>query len=140
MAEESWAHVFTCGSPGSIENRTMAIKELQKDLVSINTPEEVIAAMTHGMHMWERFQTNLHLRIHALTVGSLRGPPVLLTAAFTDQFHSIGWQHLLMDRLSKHGGAAVAMFRKEPNNTYANKVDGYGYQLPLETYSIDMGL
>jgi hypothetical protein len=50
-------------------------------------------------------------------VGSLQGPQVLLTAAFTDQFHSTEWQHLLMGRLSKHWGASVAMLRKEPNNT-----------------------
>lgn len=90
--------------------------ELQKNLATINTPVEVISAITHGMDMRENSQTNPNLQVHALTVGYLRGSHVLLTAAFTEQFHTIGWHHLLMGRLSKYWGAAVASFRKEPNN------------------------
>jgi hypothetical protein len=119
-SEETWAHVFTCGSKGSIESRIIALQVLQKDLAAINTPEEVIAAITHGMEMWERSQTHPQLPVHALTAGSLCGPKVLLTAAFTDQFHSIGWQHILMGRLSRHWGTAVAMFKKEPNDATSN--------------------
>lgn len=44
------------------------------------------------------------------------GHHVLLTAAFTDQLHSISWQHLMMGRLSHHWGAVMTMLRKEPND------------------------
>ncbi len=111
---ESWNHVFTCGSQGPTESRKTSITELQKNLATINTPVELISAITHGMEMWERSQDNPQLQIHALTVGSLHGSHVLLTAAFTEQFHSLGWHHLLMGRLSKYWGAAVASFRKDP--------------------------
>ena len=70
----------------------------------------------HGMDMWERSQTNQQLPVHALTAGSLQGTHILLTAAFTDQLNSIGWQHLLKGRMSHQWGAAVASFRKEPND------------------------
>ena len=116
-AEESWTHIFTCGSEGSIESRKASLTELQKNLLTINTPPEVIAAFVYGMEMWEQSQTNPQLQVHALTVGSLRSSHVLLTAAFTEQFHTIGWQHLLMGRLSKKWGIAVAMLRNDLNNT-----------------------
>jgi hypothetical protein len=111
IKEESWNHVFTCGSQGPMENRKTSIIELQKNLATINTPVALISAITHGMEMWERSQD-----IHALTVGSLHGSHVLLTAAFTEQFHSIGWHHLLMGRLNKYWGAAVASFREDPKD------------------------
>ncbi len=77
-----------------------------------NTLVEVIDAITHGMLMWQCSLTNPQVQVHALTVGSLCGPQVPLTTAFTDQFHSIGWQYFVMGWLSHHWGAAVAMFRK----------------------------
>jgi hypothetical protein len=92
--------VFTCGSAGSIESRKTALSTLKNDLLSINTPVEVIDAIMHGMDMWERSQNHPQLPVHALTAGSLKGSHVLLTAAFTDQFNSIGWQQLLKGRMS----------------------------------------
>jgi hypothetical protein len=93
---------------------------LKKDLFSINTPVEVIDAIMHGMDMWECSQSTQQLPVHALTAGSLKGSHVLLTAAFTNQFHSIGWQHLLKGRMSHQWGAAVASFRNKPNDTTSN--------------------
>jgi hypothetical protein len=55
--------------------------------------------------------------VHATTVGSLKGPDILLTAAFTEQFHNIGWYHMLMGRLSKKWGAAVALYHKMPSDS-----------------------
>ncbi len=116
IVEESWTHVFTCGSQGPLKSRITSLAELQKDLATINTPGEVITAITHGMEMWEKSQEHPQLQVHALTVGSLKSSHVLLTAAFTEQFHSIGWDQLLMGRQSKYWGVAVASFGTEPNN------------------------
>ena len=55
--------------------------------------------------------------VHALTRGSLRGPDMLLTMAFTDQLQNIGWKHLLLGRLSCKWGAAVALYRNKPNDS-----------------------
>jgi hypothetical protein len=85
QTDETRANVFTCGAQRSTDSQIKALKELQNDLTPINTPVKVIDVITHSMTMWECFQTNLQLQVHALTVGS----PHLLTAAFTDQFHSI---------------------------------------------------
>jgi hypothetical protein len=50
----------------------------------------------HGSHMCIRAQNDPVIRVHALTVGFLRGPYIFFTAAFHAQFNSIGWYHLLM--------------------------------------------
>jgi hypothetical protein len=60
--------------------------------------------------MWVHHQTEEELRVRAPMVGSLRGPNVLLTAAFTEQFQSIGWYHFLLGRLSSYWGKAAAVY------------------------------
>jgi hypothetical protein len=94
--EETLAHVFSCTSKGSKEYRLKAISTLQADLASIKTPPNITAAITHGITMWVHHQTETDLQVHAPTVGSLWGPDVLLTTAFTEQFQSIGWYHFLL--------------------------------------------
>jgi hypothetical protein len=110
-------HAFTCEFQDPMESMSKALKDLQQNLSGINTLVEDIDTFTDGMVMQENFQCNPHTTVHALTVGSLHGPDVLLTAAFTDQFHSIEWHHLLMGRLSHSWVAAVAMYLKTPHNT-----------------------
>ena len=51
--------------------------------------------------MWIQKQGAGQHPVHAPTVGLLRGPDILLTAAFTEQYHSIGWTHMFMGLLSK---------------------------------------
>ena len=111
---ETVSHVLLCSSLGSTETRSTHLKVLQTDLKSINTPKEVIDALIHGIKMWETTPTNSNVNVRALTVGSLRAPDVLLTAAFTDQWASIGWDHCFMGRLSHRWGAAVALYHKVP--------------------------
>ena len=106
---ETLPHILSYGSAGSVDSREKALVVLNTDLPSINTPIEVIDAINHGIQMWIGTQT--------LTVGSLKGPDVLLTAAFTEQIKSIGWYHFLMGRLSRRWGLAVALYNKQPNAT-----------------------
>ncbi len=114
---ETLPHILSYGSAGSVDSREKALVVLNTDLQSINTPIEVIDAINHGIQMWIGTQTDPQLQVHALTVGSLKGPDVLLTAAFTEQFKSIGWDHFLMGRLSRWWGLAVALYNKQPNAT-----------------------
>jgi hypothetical protein len=86
------------------------------DLLTINTPPKVVEAIIYGTEQWINNQAAAHHTVHAPTVGSLRGPDILLTAAFTEQYQSIGWYHLLMGRLNTTWSAAVAMYRKVPND------------------------
>jgi hypothetical protein len=91
-----------------------------------------LAAINHGIQMWIGTQTDPQLQVHALTAGSLKGPDVLLTAAFTEQLKSIGWYHFLMGRLCRWWGPAVALYNKQPNATSyqtswtAQTVNSYG--------------
>ncbi len=77
------------------------LHELHKDLKSINTPSDVMDTIFHGIQMWINRQTNQGSNIRALTAGSLKGTDMLLTMAFNEQFHTIGWNNMLYGRLSK---------------------------------------
>ncbi len=59
----------------------------------------------------------LQPQVYAPTVGAVRGPDILLTAGFTDQYHSIGWYHLYMGPLSNKWSVVVAMYQKTPHNS-----------------------
>jgi hypothetical protein len=95
--DETLPHLLSCASPGSSQHQTTALSELQKDLKALNTPQEVVDAIAHGMIVWTNPQQGEQVQVHALTAGSLRGPDVLLMTAFSEQFHSIGWFQLLME-------------------------------------------
>ena len=81
-----------------------------------STPPQVTEAIIYGIKMWINNQNTEQSSAHAPTVGSLRGPDVLLTAAFTEQYHSIGWYHMFMGRLGKKWSVAVALYRNVPND------------------------
>jgi hypothetical protein len=66
--------------------------------------------------MWTGNQRAPQRPVHATTTGSLYGPDILLTSAFTEQYHTIGWYHLFMDHLSKKWSAAAALYHKIPND------------------------
>jgi hypothetical protein len=66
---------------------------------------------------WGKQQQDPHHPVHAITRGSLSGPDMLLTMAFTDQFNNIGWNHLLLGRLSRKWGAAVALYGNKQNDS-----------------------
>jgi hypothetical protein len=90
-SDETIQHILSCTSPEPTESRRVALLTLQADLAFINTPTAVIEAITHGITMWINNQGLTHHPINAPTVGSTRGPDILLTMAFTEQYHSIGW-------------------------------------------------
>jgi hypothetical protein len=102
------AHVFSCPSETLTEHRTSVFQELQKNLKSINTSPEVVEAFTHGFQMLRNKLIDPGMLVHALTAGSLKGTDMLLTMAFHEQFHIIGWQHMFQGRLSKLWGKAVS--------------------------------
>ena len=115
--DETLQHILSCTSSGSAEARKNALLTLQTDLTALDTPPPVLEAILHGTNMWIINQGDEHRPVHATTVGSLKGPDILLTAAFTEQFHNIGWCHMLMGRLSKKWGAAVALYHKMPSDS-----------------------
>lgn len=65
----------------------------------------------HGITVWISNHDATQRPVHASTVGSIRGPDMLSTTAFIEQYHSIGWHQLFTGRLSHKWGAAVALYQ-----------------------------
>jgi hypothetical protein len=110
--DETFHHVLSCASTTAAEYRDQALKQLQKDLKSINTPSEVVDALSHGTTMWLKRQIDSDCTVRASTVGSIKGTDILLTMAFNEQFHKIGWHNLFNGRISKLWGRAVLQLTK----------------------------
>jgi hypothetical protein len=110
--DETFHHVLSCSSTTAAEYREQALQQLQKDLKSINTPSEVVDALSHGKTMWLKRQIDSDCTVRASTVGSLKGTDILLTMAFNEQFHKIGWHNLFNGRISKLWGRAVLQLTK----------------------------
>jgi hypothetical protein len=70
-------HILSCASPGPTESKRVTLLNLQADLTSIKTPKEVIEAITYRINQWITNQGSTQHPIHALTVGSMRGPDIL---------------------------------------------------------------
>ncbi len=51
-------------------------------------------------------------------MGSLRGPDILLTSVFTEQFQSIGWNQFLLGQLSSRWGKSVNGYLKSTDPSY----------------------
>ena len=114
---ETFDHVLSCSSEATVSARTIALKELRKNLQQINTPIEVIDALIHGTNIWLNRQGG-ECAVRPLTAGSLKGTDMLLTTAFNEQFHSIGWGNLFHGRISKLWGKTVSQINKSPFSSY----------------------
>jgi hypothetical protein len=110
--DETITHVLSCLSTSAAEYRNQALQQPQKDLKSINTPSEVVEALSHGTTMWLRRQIDPYCAVRALTAGTLKGTDMLLTMAFNKQFHTIGWRNLFQGRISILWGHAVLQITK----------------------------
>ena len=96
--EETFNNVLNCDSPSSVKTRSTALALLLETLQCTNTPRPILKAIQHGFTHWES-NTN-PARIWTLTRGSLHADDTLLTVVFTEQYHSIGWCHFLLSRIS----------------------------------------
>jgi len=116
---ETFSHVFKCKSPSASHHRTMALESLQKKLKNIHTPENMVIALLHGITQWT---TEVPIaQVRALTMESLQASNVVLTSAFAEQYHSIGWLQLLLGRISKKWELAYTHYIKVPSSeTYLN--------------------
>jgi hypothetical protein len=112
IVDETLDHVLSCTSAAATEHRKKALHELQQDLQLINTPIEVRDAISHGISLWLIRQTEPNSNVRALTAGSHKGTDMLLTMAFNEQFHTIGWHNMFHGRLSKKWGKAVYKINK----------------------------
>jgi hypothetical protein len=86
---------------------------------SIKTPSEVMDAIVHGVQRWLKRQDDPGSSTQALTAGSLKGTDMLLTMAFNEQFHTIGWINMFYGRLSKLWGKTVSEILKSPQQSFS---------------------
>jgi hypothetical protein len=100
FTEETFQHVLSCTSPYATTYRAQTLEELVTGLTTAQTIPEVIVAIWYGTLQWEKTSSG---RVHAPTVGPLYQADILLMAAFTEQYYTIGWYQLLLGRLGKNG-------------------------------------
>jgi hypothetical protein len=108
VVEETFEHVLQCTSPQTAEFRQTQLLDLQIKLRRITTPIPVIDAIMHGFQEW--LSPPPH-RSRAPTYGSLLKADILVTSAYYEQFHHLGWFSLCLGRISKTWSKAVAEYQ-----------------------------
>jgi hypothetical protein len=111
--DESFEYVLVCGSSDSSSHRNQSLQDLTNELKKINTPEKVLEAILVGMEAWITSSLDPSVRVRAPTAGSLRGGDMLLTTAFMEQHHSIGWYQFALGRISSKWEVAVRYYNKQ---------------------------
>lgn len=104
LAEETFQHVLRCPAPSFSTHCSKAFNHLIVSLTAAGTPAPTLAAITHGTSHWNSSSDTTTVR--ELTAGSLHAGNTLLTTAFNEQYHRIGWYHLLLGHLSNKWGKA----------------------------------
>ncbi len=118
--EETFEHVLTCKHPSTTSFRDTCLAQLDRDLNHINTPSKVVSALLHGFLEWSH-SDRPSSQSRAPTAGSLRGPDIILTSAYTEQFQSLGWYQLCLGRVSRKWSQAVNQYEKQEKGTGINQ-------------------
>jgi hypothetical protein len=105
--EETFQHVLKCTSASTQSARQEALLRLEKLLVTIGTPALVISVIMGGFRDWLDPAFQETRRSRPATFGSLRPVDILITQAYTEQFHSIGWYQFCLGRISNRWHKAV---------------------------------
>jgi hypothetical protein len=72
------------------------------------TPAPLIENIKHGFMEWLHPSQN---RVTATTFGSIKGPDILATMAFYDQYAKIGWYQFCLGRISKNWAMAFNAYQ-----------------------------
>jgi hypothetical protein len=89
LHEESFHHLLTCPDSSMVDCRVAALDNLLTSLKAIGTPNQIVDALKHDFQSWDMVSHPV-----ALTAGQLGASATLLTTAFHEQVHHIGWLHL----------------------------------------------
>lgn len=71
-------------------------------------PHQVLISIQHGTHHWN--SATDPSKVYALSRGSIQNGDTYLTAAFIEQFLSIGWDQLFIGRIRKFWGKAYVAY------------------------------
>jgi hypothetical protein len=109
LEEETFEHVLRCSLPATVPFREELLEVLSSNK-RIHTPEQVIITIMHGFQVW---LTPMCPKSRAPTAGSLKGQDILLTTAYHEQLHSIGWYRISLGRVSKYWTATIKYYRDQ---------------------------
>lgn len=99
-AEETFEHVLLYPAEAVANHREIALQELTTSLEKLATPPPVVEAIIHGTLSWLNHSHDGTRAVRAQVAGSLRAADVLLTSAFQEQYHTVGWFQLFLGRIS----------------------------------------
>jgi hypothetical protein len=103
--------MLSCQAKASCTTRESALQELLDHLKNAHAPQPILDALAHGIHDWTQFTDPSRIGALRFGIGN-----VLLTLAFTEQYHSTSWMHLLLSRVS-HKREKVCMHYCDPSTT-----------------------
>jgi hypothetical protein len=103
VEEMTLAHLLLCSDNRMASARITELEALITSLSKIGTPSAILDSITNGFKAWISNNTGT---VWASSAGQLGAAAALLTTAFHEQFHSIGWFHFQLGCLSKHWGKA----------------------------------
>jgi hypothetical protein len=107
QSEETLEHVLTCNWPAIKEFWTQQPTLLSNQLLSICTPTPVHEAISQGFQDW-LFPPAM--RSKSPVYGSLHGPDIILTSAYYEHFHQLGWFQFFLGRSSTLWSKAVEAY------------------------------
>lgn len=90
--------MLKCPNPQATKARQSAFQALSNRFSHLHTPRQIITTIKHGSLHW--VTGTPPNQVHAPTRGSLVAGDPLLTTAFLEQFHSIGWLYFFLGRIS----------------------------------------
>jgi len=105
--EETLEHVLRCSYGPTVVVRQDGLKQLENRLKTMGTPPPVIKVIMEGFSDWMDPQFPAARRSRPSTFGSLNPTDILLTQAYSDQYHTIGWFQFCLGRVSKLWHRAV---------------------------------
>jgi len=116
QVEETLPHVFLCPHPSAVAHRNLRLDKLYQNLEAASTPPLIIDSLRNGFQAW--FSNRPPTSVRAPTAGSLSGPAAVLTSAFHEQYHNIGWYHLCLGQVSRKWSKTVLQYMLPDQHPY----------------------
>jgi hypothetical protein len=107
--------VLRCTLPQTEEYHNQQLSDFQGHLSKIQTPPPVVEAIMTGFKDWI---TPPQRRSRVSTFSSLMGPDTLVTSAYYEQFHRLGWFRLCLGRISLKWSRAAAAYHTSTHSTF----------------------
>jgi len=107
IQEETFQHALKCTAASTQSACQEALLRLEKLLATNGTPTLVTSVIMGGFWDWLDPAFHETSRSRPTTFGSLRPVDILITQAYSEQFHSIGWYQFCLGHISHRWHQAV---------------------------------